>query len=62
MNDHKGVVPINFVFVSPNFPHIYWQFCDRLKRNGLNVPGIGDLPYDALEVPLKDAPTEYYKG
>ena len=52
---------MNFVFISPNFPHTYWQFCDRLRRNGLNVLGIGDAPYDDLEEPLKAALTEYYK-
>ena len=52
---------MNFVFVSPHFPHTYWQFCDRLKKNGLNVLGIGDAPYDSLEAPLKAALTEYYR-
>ena len=52
---------MNFVFVSPHFPHTYWQFCDRLKKNGLNVLGIGDAPYDSLETPLKAALTEYYR-
>ncbi len=52
---------MNFVFVSPNFPHTYWQFCDRLRRNGINVLGIGDAPYDGLEGPLKVALTEYYR-
>ena len=52
---------MNFVFISPNFPHTYWQFCDRLKKNDINVLGIGDSPYDGLEVPLKAALTEYYK-
>ena len=52
---------MNFVFISPNFPHTYWQFCDRLHRNGINVLGIGDSPYDSLEAPLKAALTEYYK-
>ena len=52
---------MNFIFISPNFPHTYWQFCDRLKRNGVNVLGIGDCPYDYLEAPLKAALTEYYK-
>ena len=47
---------MNFVFISPNFPHTYWQFCDRLKRNGVNVLGIGDAVYDALEEPLPEAP------
>ncbi len=52
---------MNFVFVSPHFPHTYWQFCDRLRRNGINVLGIGDAPYDSLEAPLKAALTEYYR-
>ena len=52
---------MNFIFISPNFPHTYWQFCDRLRKNGINVLGIGDAPYDGLEAPLKAALTEYYK-
>ena len=52
---------MNFVFISPHFPHTYWQFCDRLKRNGVNVLGIGDAPYDSLEDCLKAALTEYYR-
>ena len=28
---------MNFIFISPNFPHTYWNFCDRLKKNGVNV-------------------------
>ncbi len=51
---------MNFVFVSPQFPHTYWQFCDRLHKNGANVLGIGDTPYDQLDQRLKDALTEYY--
>ena len=52
---------MNYIFVSPHFPHTYWQFCDRLRRNGINVLGIGDAPYDSLEAPLKEALTEYYR-
>ena len=52
---------MNFVFISPHFPHTYWQFCDRLHRNGINVLGIGDAPYESLEEPLKAALTEYYR-
>ncbi len=52
---------MNFVFVSPHFPHTYWQFCDRLSRNGINVLGIGDAPYDSLETQLKTVLTEYYR-
>ena len=52
---------MNFIFVSPNFPHTYWNFCDRLKKGGANVLGIGDAPYDGLEDGLKASLTEYYK-
>ena len=30
-------ITMNFVFISPQFPHTYWQFCDRLRRNGIEV-------------------------
>ena len=49
------------MFISPHFPHTYWQFCDRLRRNGINVLGIGDAPYETLESSLKAALTEYYR-
>ncbi len=51
----------NFIFISPNFPTNYWQFCKELKNNGLNVLGIGDQPYDELRQELKDSLNEYYK-
>ena len=38
----------NVVFISPNFPTNYWQFCRELRNNGLNVLGVGDAPYDEL--------------
>lgn len=52
---------MNFVFISPNFPVTYWNFCDRLHRGGANVLGIGDAPYDDLDPRLKASLTEYYK-
>ncbi len=51
----------NFVFISPNFPTNYWQFCRELRNNGLNVLGIGDQPYDDLKPELRASLTEYYK-
>ena len=51
----------NFVFISPNFPTNYWQFCRELKNNGLNVLGVGDQPYDELMPELKASLNEYYK-
>ena len=51
---------MNFVFISPQFPDTYWHFCDALKRNGANVLGIGDTPYDNISAELKAVLTEYY--
>ncbi len=51
----------NFIFISPNFPANYWMFCRELKKNGLNVLGIGDQPYNELTTDLKDSLNEYYK-
>ncbi len=51
----------NFIFVSPNFPTNYYRFCRELMRNGFNVLGIGDCPYEALAPEVKDSLTEYYK-
>ena len=51
----------NVVFISPNFPTNYWQFCRELKNNGLNVLGIGEAPYDELMPELKASLNEYYK-
>ncbi len=51
----------NVIFISPNFPVNYWQFCHELRCDGVNVLGIGDQPYDELSFSLKSALTEYYK-
>ena len=51
----------NFIFISPNFPTNYWQFCRELKNNGMNVLGIGDAPYGELMDELKESLTEYFK-
>ncbi len=51
----------NVIFISPNFPTNYWQFCRELKNNGMNVLGIGDAPYDGLSDELRDSLSEYYK-
>lgn len=52
---------MNFVFISPNFPDNFRNFCDRLHKNGANVLGIGDASYDSLNDELKGSLTEYYK-
>ena len=51
----------NVVFISPNFPTNYWQFCQELKDNGMNVLGVGDQPYGELLPELKANLTEYYR-
>lgn len=52
---------MNFIYISPNFPENFWNFCDRLNRNGVTVLGIGDEAYDRLSPELKACLTEYYK-
>ena len=52
---------MNFIFISPHFPHTYWEFCQRLQRNGVRVLGIADAPYDQLSAELKGSLTEYYR-
>ena len=51
----------NVVFISPNFPTNYWQFCRELLNNGMNVLGIGDAPYEELTEELRESLSEYYK-
>lgn len=51
---------MNVVFLSPQFPPNYYQFCTALKAAGANVLAIGDSPYDSLSNELKGALTEYY--
>ena len=52
---------MNFIFISPAFPKNYYNFCDRLKKNGVNVLGIGDTPESELNQKVKDSLTEYFK-
>ena len=52
---------MNFVFISPAFPKNYYNFCDRLLRNGFNVLGIGDTDYFELDENVKNSLTEYYR-
>ena len=52
---------MNFIFISPNFPQTYWNFCERLRRRGVTVLGIGDAPYDGLSPELKANLNEYYR-
>ena len=52
---------MNFIFISPQFPENYQYFCQALKKNQVNVLGIGDTPYDELSPLLKESLTEYYR-
>ncbi|TIW68728.1 MAG: SDR family oxidoreductase [Mesorhizobium sp.] len=52
---------MNFVYFSPHFPANGADFCDRLKKAGATVLGIGDAPYEALSGKLKAALSEYYR-
>lgn len=52
---------MNFVFFSPHFPTSGSDFCDRLKKAGATVLGIGDAPYETLAPKLKGALSEYYR-
>ena len=51
---------MNFVFVSPQFPEVYWRFCAALRRDGARVLGIGDTPYDLLSPEVRSSLDEYY--
>jgi len=52
---------MNFVFFSPHFPANGADFCDRLKKAGATVLGIGDVAFEALDAKLKSALSEYYR-
>ena len=56
----KGIA-MNLVYLSPHFPHHYYQFCQNLKQLGANVLGIGDARYEDLDPAVKNALTEYYR-
>ena len=52
---------MNLVFISPHFPDSYWQFCAGAKRNGINVLGIADTPWDQIPEHLRRNLTDYYR-
>ena len=52
---------MNFVLLSPHFPHHYHRFGVRLAELGATVLGLADEPYDRLEPALKGALREYYR-
>lgn len=50
----------NFIFVSPNFPNVYYKFLIELKRVGFNVLAITDCPWYELSDNVKNNCSEYY--
>lgn len=52
---------MNVVFISPNFPPTWFNFCTALWHAGVTVLGIGDSPYNELRPDLRDVLTEYYR-
>ncbi|WP_195251803.1 ATP-grasp domain-containing protein [Romboutsia sp. 1001713B170207_170306_H8] len=52
---------MNVIFISPNFPLYFYNFCNRLKERGVNVLGIGDTSYNDLSMDTINSLTEYYK-
>ena len=52
---------MNLVFISPNFPTYYWNFCKSLRERGVTVLGIGDAPYDDLVNETRESLVEYYR-
>ena len=51
---------MNFLFISPNFPIVYYKFVKALKQRGLTCLGIGDSPANEICPELKENLTEYY--
>jgi hypothetical protein len=52
---------MNFVYLSPHFPTNYPPFIEKLRQNGVNVLGIGDVSYDSLPEMAKRNLVEYYR-
>lgn len=50
---------MNFLILSPQFPATNWNFCDRLKLNGINTLGIGYEPYEELRIEVRHALQDY---
>ena len=50
---------MNVIFISPHFPHHFYQFCARLKERGVQVLGIGDCPWEGIGERCRNALTDY---
>jgi hypothetical protein len=52
---------MNFIYFSVHFPDFNTEFSHNLRNFGVNVLGIGDTNFDALNDRLKASLTDYYK-
>ena len=52
---------MNYIVISPYYPHNFQKFSIELKNQGINVLGIGEEPYEQLDQRLKEALTEYFR-
>ncbi len=52
---------MNFIYISPTFPKVYYQFPLTAKKIGITTLGIAEDSYEALSNELKEALTDYYQ-
>lgn len=52
---------INFIYISPTFPKVYYQFPLTAKKLGVNTLGIAEDSYESLSNDLKEALCDYYQ-
>ena len=52
---------MNYIVISPYYPHNFQKFSIELHKQGINVLGIGEEPYEQLDDRLKEALTEYFR-
>ena len=52
---------MNVIHFSPHFPPNYYLFAAALRREGANVLGLADQPYERLRPELREALTDYYR-
>lgn len=52
---------MNFIFISPTFPRVYYQFPRATKKHGIKTLAIAEDSYDSLPNELKESLDEYYK-
>jgi hypothetical protein len=52
---------MNLIYISPHFPPNFTNFSIELAKNGVNVLGIADTPYEQLDDLLKASLTDYYR-